>query len=60
MRTLKIALPVAVIAYFMTAALLYSWRSEMRTPGHIDALPTVQKTDELTLILLGDMGLPGP
>ena len=59
MRIMTVTLAALTVVYFATAALLYDWRIEMRTPVHVDQLPKVATTDKLTLILLGDMGLPG-
>ena len=52
MRIMTVTLAALTVVYFATAALLYDWRIEMRTPVHVDQLPKVATTDKLTLILL--------
>ncbi|MEE2644715.1 MAG: metallophosphoesterase [Myxococcota bacterium] len=58
MRSIR---PLQLVAlYVLAALLLYLFDGELVRPRRVSAFPVIQKKESLSLILLGDMGQPGP
>ena len=58
-KKLKLLLAAALLAYGASGCFMYLSHNVFRTPVHQDPMPSVQRVEELTLILFGDMGQPG-